>query len=91
MLRAWLLSDAGRRRWRYRYPLDRPKWGHLYAPEVEVIDDECFSAVVSLDQGEPVLDPDEHDACRWLDVQHALALLMWPENQEALRRFADAQ
>jgi 8-oxo-dGTP pyrophosphatase MutT (NUDIX family) len=74
---------------RYSYPVDRPRWGHLYAPEVETIAEECFGAEVSLDQGEPVLDPHEHDRCCWLDVQQALALLAWPENQEALRRFAD--
>ena len=73
----------------YSFPLDRPRWGHLYAPEVEVIHEECFGAEVSLGHGEPILDPSEHDQYRWLDVQQALALLMWPENQEALRRFAD--
>jgi len=74
---------------RYSYPLDRPRWGHLYAPEVETIDEECFGAEIGLDQGEPVLDPKEHEQYRWVDVQQALALLTWPENQEALRRFAD--
>lgn len=75
---------------RYQFPLDRPTWGHLYAPEVEVLNEECFGAEVGLDQGEPVLDPSEHDEYRWLDVQQALALLTWPGNQGALRRFADA-
>jgi hypothetical protein len=69
--------------------LDRERWGHLYAPEVETINEECFGAEVGLDQGEPTLDPSEHDQYRWLGVQEALALLAWPENQEALRRFAD--
>jgi dATP pyrophosphohydrolase len=73
---------------RYSYPLDRPRWGHLYAPDVEVIHEECFGAEVSLSQGEPTLDPSEHDRYRWLDAQRALALLAWPENQAALRRFA---
>ena len=76
--------------YRYRYPLDRPTWGHLYAPEVEMIDEECFVAEVDLDQGEPVMDANEHDQYRWLDVQQALPLLVWPENQAALRRCADA-
>jgi dihydroneopterin triphosphate diphosphatase len=74
---------------RYNFPLDRPRWGHLYAPEVEVIHEECFGAEVDLGQGEPTLDPSEHDHYSWLDVQQAFALLIWPENQEALRRFAD--
>jgi dATP pyrophosphohydrolase len=74
---------------RYSYPLDRRRWGHLYAPEVEAIAEECFGAEVDLDQGEPVLDPHEHDHYRWLDVQQALALLVWPENRMALRQFAD--
>jgi dATP pyrophosphohydrolase len=74
---------------RYSFPLNRPRWGHLYAPEVEVIHEDCFGAEIGLDQGEPVLDPSEHDQYRWLDMQQALALLTWPENQEALRRFAD--
>jgi NUDIX domain-containing protein len=74
---------------RYSFSLDRPQWGHLYAPEVEVIHEECFRAEVARDQGEPALDPREHDEYRWLDVERALALLIWPENQEALRRFAD--
>jgi dATP pyrophosphohydrolase len=75
--------------YRYSYPLDRPQWGHLYAPEVETIAEECFGAEVGLDQGEPVLDPSEHTQYRWLQVQQALTLLVWPENQDALRRFAD--
>jgi 8-oxo-dGTP pyrophosphatase MutT (NUDIX family) len=74
---------------RYSFPLDRVNWGHLYAPEVEVIHEECFGAEVGLDVGEPVLDPGEHDTYQWLEVSQALALLRWPENQEALRRFAD--
>jgi lipoyl(octanoyl) transferase len=74
---------------RYRFPLDRERWGHLYAPEVETIIEECFGAEVGLDQGEPVLDPSEHDQHLWLGAQQALALLTWPENREAFRRFAD--
>jgi 8-oxo-dGTP pyrophosphatase MutT (NUDIX family) len=74
---------------RYSFPLDRANWGHLYAPEIEVIHEECFGAEVSRDVGEPVLDPGEHDAYQWLEVAQALALLRWPENQAALRRFAD--
>jgi dATP pyrophosphohydrolase len=73
---------------RYSFPLDKPKWGHLYAPEVEVIQEECFGAEISLEEGEPRLDPMEHVEYRWLAVRQALALLYWPENQEALRRFA---
>ena len=42
---------------RYSFPLDRANWGHLYAPEVEVIHEVCFGAEVSRDVGEPVLDP----------------------------------
>jgi dihydroneopterin triphosphate diphosphatase len=74
---------------RYSFPLDRPTCGHLYAPDFKVIHEECFGAEVSLDSGEPVFDPGEHDAYQWLEVSQALALLRWPENQEALRRFAD--
>jgi lipoyl(octanoyl) transferase len=74
---------------RYRFPLDRERWGHLDAPEVETITEEGFGAEVGLDNGEPVRDPSEHDQCRWLGGQQALALLAWPENREALRRFAD--
>jgi 8-oxo-dGTP pyrophosphatase MutT (NUDIX family) len=74
---------------RYHYPLDREQWGHLYAAEVETISEECFGAEVGLDQGEPMLDPSEHDQYRWLGVQDALALLAWPENRAALRHFAD--
>src|SRR5262245_46006007 len=46
---------------RYCYPVDRERWGQLYAPEVETITEECFGAEVGLDQGEPVLDASEHD------------------------------
>jgi dATP pyrophosphohydrolase len=73
---------------RYSFRLDRSRWGHLYAPDVETIHEECFGAEVGLDQGEPALDPSEHDAYSWLDVRRALALLRWPENRAALRRFA---
>jgi 8-oxo-dGTP pyrophosphatase MutT (NUDIX family) len=74
---------------RYSFPLDRANWGHLYAPEVELIHEECFGAEVSPDVGEPALDPSEHDAYHWLEVSQALALLRWPENKEALVHFAD--
>jgi dATP pyrophosphohydrolase len=73
---------------RYRFPVDKLKWGHLYTPKVEVIQEECFGAEISLEEGEPRLDPTEHVEYRWLEVRQALALLYWPENQEALRRFA---
>jgi dATP pyrophosphohydrolase len=72
----------------YSFPLDKPKWGHLYAPEVEEVQEECFGAEIGLEEGEPRLDPTEHVEYRWLEVRQALALLYWPENQEALRRFA---
>jgi 8-oxo-dGTP pyrophosphatase MutT (NUDIX family) len=72
----------------YSFPLDRSRWGHLYAPNVQVIHEECFGAEVGLGQGEPILDPGEHDEYRWLELHQALALLPWPEAQEALRRFA---
>jgi dihydroneopterin triphosphate diphosphatase len=74
---------------RYTYPVDRPQWGHLYAPEVMAIDEECFGAEIGPSQGEPALDPTEHDQHRWANLQLALTLLTWPENQEALQRFAD--
>lgn len=74
---------------RYSFPLDRSNWSHLYAPEVNVINEECFGAEMSLDVGEPVLDLREHDAYQWLELSKALALLRWPENQEALCRIAD--
>jgi 8-oxo-dGTP pyrophosphatase MutT (NUDIX family) len=73
---------------RYRFPLDRANWAISMPPEVEVIHEECFGAEVSLDAAEPVLDQGEHDAYQWLELSQALALLRWPENQEALRRFA---
>jgi 8-oxo-dGTP pyrophosphatase MutT (NUDIX family) len=73
---------------RYSYPLDRALWGHLYAPEVTTITEECFGAEIALDQGEPVLDASEHEQYRWLSAQQAIDLLAWPENQDALRRFA---
>lgn len=64
---------------RYSYPLDWPRWGHLYAPEVETIEQECLGAEIGLDQGEPVLEPNQHTQYPWLQVQQALALLVWPE------------
>ena len=72
-----------------QFPFGSASVGTSHAPEIEVIHEECFGAEVGLGQGEPILDPSEHDQYRWLDVQQGLALLMWPENQEALRRFAD--
>lgn len=72
---------------RYSYPLDRARWGHLYAPEVTTITEECFGAEITPDQGEPTLDAHEHEQYRWLSARQALDLLAWPENQDALRRF----
>ena len=73
---------------RYTFPLDRPRWGHLYAPDVETISEECFGAEVRADEGEPRIDPREHDEYRWLGFDEALAHLTWEENKDALRRFA---
>lgn len=37
---------------------------------------------------EPVLSP-EHDAATWLDVERALAEVVWPGYREAIRRIAE--
>jgi 8-oxo-dGTP pyrophosphatase MutT (NUDIX family) len=61
---------------RYSFPLDQPRWGHLYAPDVKVIHEDCFGAEVDQGQGDPQLDPSEHVQYRWLDVQQALETAM---------------
>lgn len=77
--------------YRYTIAVDHEVWPGLYAPEVETVPEECFGAEVRPDLGEPRIDRDEHDEYRWVPLAEALALLKYPENQEALRRFAERQ
>ncbi len=68
----------------YSFPVD-DRWRHLYAEGVNEITEYVFIGQVDGRQA-PTLDGREHDKWQWCDVQHALALLTWPDNIEALRQ-----
>ena len=57
-------------------------WDRLYAPGVESIHEEVYSAEVPADW-EPALST-EHDSYRWCDLASALGLLKYEDNKKAL-------
>jgi 8-oxo-dGTP pyrophosphatase MutT (NUDIX family) len=69
----------------YSYAL-RPeladRWEQLYGPGIESVSVVTFAA--GLAEGDPVLDPLEHDAFAWCPYEEADALLDWPIEQDAL-------
>ncbi len=67
----------------YSYQIE-DEWRSLYPNDVEKITVFAFAARVKTDQ-DPNLDPDEHDQWLWCDIEGALQLVDWPDNQRALR------
>lgn len=69
----------------YSYSL-RPelseRWEQLYGRGVERVSVVSFAA--ELRDGDPVLDPSEHDAFGWYSYEEADALLDWPIERDAL-------
>jgi 8-oxo-dGTP pyrophosphatase MutT (NUDIX family) len=57
-------------------------WDQLYGLGHEKVSVVTFAA--ELFEGDPVLDPDEHDAFAWCSHKEADALLDWPIEQDAL-------
>jgi len=73
----------------FRYDLYRSEeatalWTKLYGPDVDVVPEECFAAVVP-PESEPEITPLEHDAFRWCSFEEADKLLEWDDNRAALR------
>jgi 8-oxo-dGTP pyrophosphatase MutT (NUDIX family) len=70
----------------YSYAL-RPEladhWERLYGPGIAAISVVAFGAEV-LDDHDPVLDPEEHDAFAWCSYSEASSLLDWPIEKDAL-------
>jgi 8-oxo-dGTP pyrophosphatase MutT (NUDIX family) len=67
----------------YRLPSElAARWEQLYGPCVETVSVVAFGA--ELPEGDPVLDPQEHDAFAWRAFEEADALLKWPIEQDAL-------
>jgi dATP pyrophosphohydrolase len=71
----------------YRYELrwrdqDPEFWDRLYAPGVEAISEEVYSAEVPADW-EPILSA-EHKTHRWCKLDDALGLLKYEDNKKAL-------
>ena len=62
---------------------DPERWALIYAPGVDVVPEEVFTAEVSTDD-EPTLAPDEHDAYLWATIDDALELLKYENNKQAL-------
>ena len=67
----------------YSFPVEE-EWRYLYAAGVEEIVEHVFLAWVD-GQQEPTLTW-EHDQWQWCSYHHALGLLAWPGNIEALKR-----
>jgi len=70
----------------YTFPVQE-EWRQLYSPSVspgvtEIVEHVFVAAV---EGEEPVITPEEHDEWHWCTYKEALALLVWPENIEALK------
>ncbi len=67
---------------RFRFPI-LPGWRHRYAPELHTNLEHVFA--LRLPRALPVaLNPDEHDAFRWLDAFSAAALACSETNRRAI-------
>lgn len=60
----------------------RARWEEVYGPGVELVTVVAFAA--ELTDGDPTLDPSEHDAFSWCSYDEAHALLDWPIEKDAL-------
>jgi diaminopimelate epimerase len=63
---------------------DPAAWTRLYGPGVEVVPEEVYTAEVPKGLS-PALAPLEHDEYRWCEIDHALTLLRYEANRDALR------
>lgn len=59
------------------------RWRHLYRSDISFLTEYVFVAQVI--DGEPVIDPHEHDAYLWCTFDEAWELLLWAENKNALK------
>ncbi|MEO0093725.1 MAG: NUDIX pyrophosphatase [candidate division WOR-3 bacterium] len=64
------------------------KWRDLYPPDTKRIIEYVFVAHIAANQ-KPIIDPFEHDQCKWCSFDEALKLLTWQENKTALARCND--
>jgi lipoyl(octanoyl) transferase len=72
----------------YALPEAAARRENLHGPGVETIAVTSFGAEVP--DGDPVLDPREHDAFSWCSHEKADALLDWPVEQDALEARREA-
>jgi dATP pyrophosphohydrolase len=66
--------------------LIKEEWRKIYPPGAQEIVEHAFVAFVD-GQGDPTLSG-EHDSWQWCNLSHALGLLHYPGNIEALKRCA---
>ncbi|HEY46607.1 MAG TPA: NUDIX pyrophosphatase [Anaerolineae bacterium] len=64
--------------------LIKDEWRFLYTDDIEKITVFAFAALVKTNQ-DPILDPHEHDQWLWCNIEKALHLIDWPDNQAALK------
>ncbi len=63
----------------------KDEWRSFYTEDVDKITVFVFAALVKTNQV-PFLDPHEHDPWHWCNIEKALELVAWPDNQTALKR-----
>lgn len=63
-------------------------WERVYGPGVATVSVTAFAAEPP--DGDPTLDPVEHDAFAWCTYEEADALLDWPIEKDALAARRDA-
>jgi dATP pyrophosphohydrolase len=64
--------------------LIKDEWRYLYPDDVEKVIVFAFAALVKTNQ-DPLIDPHEHDQWFWCNIEKALELVDWPDNQAALK------
>lgn len=68
----------------YSFPVDE-HFKVMYSMPVERITQHVYVAIVPSD-GEPTIDPAEHDEYRWCSLDEAKELLFWWDDKKSIRR-----
>ena len=64
--------------------LIRDEWRSFYTEDVEKVTVFAFAVLVKPNR-DPLINPHEHDQWLWCNIEKALELVDWPDNQTALK------
>lgn len=64
--------------------LVKDEWRYLFPDDVEKVTVFAFAALMKTNQ-DPLIDPHEHDQWFWCNIEKAMELVDWSDNQAALK------